>query len=64
MNQRVSGLVEVHGTVTSKNSLRCDHLVTFSEEESQQFDVALYQKAIEYTHRCSSLYIQGGIMED
>ncbi|BFZ01447.1 hypothetical protein BsWGS_04486 [Bradybaena similaris] len=64
LDQRVFGLVEVHGTVTSKNSVRCDNLVTFPDEESQQFDVALYQKAIEYAHRCTSLYIQGGTMED
>jgi replication factor A3 len=64
LNQRVFGLVEVHGTVLSKNSVRCENIVVFSEEASQKFDMALYQKALEYIHRCSNLYIQGGIMED
>uniref|UniRef100_A0A0B6ZMJ7 Replication protein A 14 kDa subunit n=1 Tax=Arion vulgaris TaxID=1028688 RepID=A0A0B6ZMJ7_9EUPU len=64
LNQRVTGLVEVHGTVISRNSVRCENLVVFSDEASQKFDMALYQKAVEYVHRCSNLYIQGGIMED
>jgi len=60
----VSGLTEVTGTVRSKNALEADNIVVFSEEAASTFDPALYQKAIEISHRCPNLYVQSGSIED
>ncbi|RUS87800.1 hypothetical protein EGW08_004465 [Elysia chlorotica] len=64
LDVHVAGLTEVHGQVASRNSVTCENVVVFSDEATEKFDMALYQKALELTQRCSNHYIQGGIMED
>ncbi|XP_059175425.1 replication protein A 14 kDa subunit-like [Physella acuta] len=63
INQRISSVTEVHGTVTARNSLQCDNIVVFPEG-SENFDMSLYQSSIECMLRCPSLYKQGGNTED
>ncbi|GFN83406.1 replication protein a 14 kda subunit [Plakobranchus ocellatus] len=64
LSMHVAGLTEVQGQVASRNSVQCDNVVVFSDEATESFDMALYQRALELTQRCSDHYIQGGIMED
>ncbi|KAH9520254.1 60S acidic ribosomal protein P1-alpha 3 [Bulinus truncatus] len=59
----VSGLIEVQGRITSRNSLLCDNVVSFPAD-AQNLDFSLYQKAVEFIQRCPNLYIQGGSAED
>ncbi|CAL1531729.1 unnamed protein product [Lymnaea stagnalis] len=63
-SQLISGLVEVHGDISSKNTVQCNNIVVFPDNASDNFDFSLYQKAVELIHCCPNHYVQGGNIED
>ncbi|XP_023223347.1 replication protein A 14 kDa subunit-like [Centruroides sculpturatus] len=53
----LEGLVEVQGTVTPRNSVLCDHYVEFPSDSASNFDMNLYNEAVQLMAQYPNYYI-------
>merc|ERR1712168_52774 len=56
LNERLDGLVEVHCVVDSPNEVTCFEYIMFPPETSLNFDMAAYDRAIQFVNRLPSSY--------
>ncbi|KAK3588045.1 hypothetical protein CHS0354_012091 [Potamilus streckersoni] len=59
LNEYVSGLTEVHGQVDQRNQIICHNYINFPKEVSDNFDINLYNDAVELMSRLPEHYITG-----
>ncbi|XP_064613876.1 uncharacterized protein LOC135477638 [Liolophura sinensis] len=57
LNEYVSGLTEVHGEVVSPKGVMCSNYVVFAEDASAQFNMDLYNTAVETISKLPSHYM-------
>merc|ERR1712193_337759 len=51
LNERLDGLVEIHGTVDTPTDMTCHEYVMFPPESALNFDMSAYEKALTFLHR-------------
>eukprot|EP00920_Eleutheroschizon_duboscqi_P025584 GHVT01062974.1.p1 GENE.GHVT01062974.1~~GHVT01062974.1.p1 ORF type:complete len:120 (+),score=16.99 GHVT01062974.1:47-406(+) len=59
LQEYVEGLVEIHGVVDNFNNLQCHSYVFFTPEQSKNFDLDAYDKAVQFTNQFKEHYLQG-----
>ena len=59
LNEYVSGLTEVIGTVDPQNRIQCENYMVHPTECTETFDMDLYNKAVELMCRLPQHYITG-----
>ena len=64
LSEYVGGLIEVLGDVTSYNSINCKHYILFSKEQTDSFDMDMYNSTMEMISKFSQHYRIGVIDTD
>lgn len=60
LNGPVNGWVEVIGTVTASNKIRCDEIIQFKDDpDGESFDTDGYNNAVLYWTNCKDIYETG-----
>lgn len=55
LNGALNGWVEVIGTVTSNNKIRCDEIIQFKDVDDE-FDTEGYNMAVQFWTNCRDIY--------
>ncbi|XP_029640120.1 replication protein A 14 kDa subunit-like [Octopus sinensis] len=59
LNEYVGGLTEVFGEVSSNSSMNCQDYVLFTKEQTDSFDMEMYNTAVEMISKYSDHYKVG-----
>lgn len=56
LSEYVGGLTEVLGEVSSHNSINCNHYILFSKEQTDSFDMEMYNSTMEMINKFPQHY--------